>query len=163
MPELVYWQWIAIGLAFLILEMLVPGAILMWFGVGALALRVLLLVGVPLSLPLQLLIFAVLSLAGVLIGRRYEKWGNETGDKPNLSRRADGYIGQVYVLVRAIENGRGTIRLGDTDWRVKGDDLPNGSKVRVTGVDGATLIVEDAKLQSEQTNVVAPEEGAPKE
>ncbi|MGB0843199.1 MAG: NfeD family protein [Alphaproteobacteria bacterium] len=151
MPEMVYWHWLAIGLAFLILEMLMPGAIVMWFGIGAILLGLHMLLGAELSLAMQLLIFSGLSLLGVVVGRRYVKWDGEEGDKPNLSRRGDSYIGQTYVLVKAIENGRGTIRLGDTDWRVTGEDAAVGTSVKVTGVDGATLIVEVPRQASGET------------
>jgi membrane protein implicated in regulation of membrane protease activity len=40
-----------------------------------------------------------------------------------------------------IENGFGKVRVGDTLWRVKGDDAPAGDKVEVTGTDGVLLLV----------------------
>jgi membrane protein implicated in regulation of membrane protease activity len=53
-------------------------------------------------------------------------------------------MGKEYVLTDAIINGRGTMRVGDTAWRVTGADLPSGTRVRVTGVDGVLFIVEKA-------------------
>lgn len=148
MGPMLYWQWLAIGLVFLILEMLVPGAVLMWFGIGAILLGGLLLMGLEFTLPVQLLIFSALSLVGLVVGRRFINWNKATGDKPNLSRRGDAHIGKTYFLVKAIESGRGTVRVGDSDWRVSGNDLPVGSKVKVIGIDGATLEVEAVEEQS---------------
>ena len=41
-----------------------------------------------------------------------------------------------------IVDGVGTVRIGDTVWRVNGPDGPAGSRVKVTRTDGANLIVE---------------------
>jgi membrane protein implicated in regulation of membrane protease activity len=40
--------------------------------------------------------------------------------------------------------GNGKARVGDGYWKVRGPDLPAGSAVRVTGVEGTVLIVEAA-------------------
>jgi membrane protein implicated in regulation of membrane protease activity len=53
-------------------------------------------------------------------------------------------IGAVYPLESAIVNGAGSVRIGDSVWRVTGADLSAGTKVKVTGVDGSTLTVEPA-------------------
>jgi len=50
-------------------------------------------------------------------------------------------IGQRYVLVEAIVNGRGKARVGDGQWLVAGPDLPVGTEVEVVGVDGSLLKV----------------------
>jgi len=50
-------------------------------------------------------------------------------------------IGQRYVLIEAIVNGRGKARVGDGQWLVTGPDLPAGAEVEVVGVDGALLKV----------------------
>ena len=63
-------------------------------------------------------------------------------DQPNLNARGAQMVGQVSVLIDAMENGSGRIKLGDTVWRVEGPDLPAGSKVRVVDSSAATLRVE---------------------
>jgi membrane protein implicated in regulation of membrane protease activity len=50
----------------------------------------------------------------------------------------------VFVLEAPIENGFGKVRVGDSLWRVKGNDAASGARVRVTGVDGVVLVVEPA-------------------
>lgn len=157
MPELAYWHWIVLGLAFLVLEIFAPGAIIMWFGVGAILLGTLMLAGLEMSFGEQMVVFAVLSLVGLIVGRRFLNWSGGAEDKPNLSRRADSFIGQKYLLVKAIENGRGTVRVGDTDWRVTGEDVAVGTIVKVTGVNGATLVVEvPSEAKAEPTPTVTP-------
>jgi membrane protein implicated in regulation of membrane protease activity len=43
---------------------------------------------------------------------------------------------------RPIVDGSGTIGIDDTVWRVTGADIPAGSRVRVTRVDGTALHME---------------------
>ncbi len=52
------------------------------------------------------------------------------------------YIGQSLVLEKAIQNNAGHIYLGNREWKVRGPNLPIGSRVRVMGVDGAILLVD---------------------
>ena len=46
------------------------------------------------------------------------------------------------VLSEPIEQGSGRVKVDDSVWRVTGPDAPAGTKVRVTGGDGAVLTVE---------------------
>lgn len=59
----VWWVWIAGGFALGVAEVLLPGFIFLGFALGAVLTGVLLGIGVSVSLPLTLLIFALLSLA----------------------------------------------------------------------------------------------------
>jgi membrane protein implicated in regulation of membrane protease activity len=52
------------------------------------------------------------------------------------------FIGQSLVLEAPIQNNAGRIFLGNREWRVRGPNLPIGSRVRVTGVDGTVLLVD---------------------
>jgi hypothetical protein len=45
------------------------------------------------------------------------------------------------TLDEPIVDGRGSVKLDDTRWRVSGPDLPAGAHVVVSGVDGSTLEV----------------------
>ncbi|NUO72762.1 MAG: NfeD family protein, partial [Frateuria sp.] len=61
-----------------------------------------------------------------------------------LNRRGEQMIGQRFVLIEAIVNGRGKARVGDGEWLVAGPELPLGATVEVVGVDGNTLKVRPA-------------------
>ena len=45
-------------------------------------------------------------------------------------------------LEQPIQNNSGRIFLGNRQWNVRGPNLPIGSRVRVTGVDGTILLVD---------------------
>jgi len=55
------------------------------------------------------------------------------------------------VVVQAIENGSGRVKLGDSEWLVRGPDAAAGERVRVSGSDGATLLVEPLNLLPEDS------------
>jgi membrane protein implicated in regulation of membrane protease activity len=126
-----------------IIEALIPGAVAIWFAAAAALIGALLFV-IPLPWQLQLILFGALSI-GALAAWRYWKRGHpETSDLPQLNQRAAQYIGHVCVLSEAIVQGSGRARVGDGIWKVRGPDLPLGSPVRVTSVEGTVLIVEAA-------------------
>jgi membrane protein implicated in regulation of membrane protease activity len=52
------------------------------------------------------------------------------------------YIGESLTLEQPIHNNNGRIFLGNREWNVRGPNLPVGSRVRVTGVDGTVLLVD---------------------
>ncbi len=133
--------WLIAGLVLCAVETLVPGAFFIWFGAAAAIVGALDYV-LPMSLETQLLLFGVLVAALVLIGRRvYGSLGAGPGPLP-LSR-AHAMIGEDYFLDEPIVRGFGRMRVGDSSWRVAGDDCPAGAKVRVTAIeDGSLLRVE---------------------
>ncbi|MEZ5721415.1 MAG: hypothetical protein R3D59_06930 [Paracoccaceae bacterium] len=58
----IWWVWVAAGLVLAILELFAPGFIFVGFAVGAVAVGLLVALGVALTLPWALVIFAVISL-----------------------------------------------------------------------------------------------------
>ena len=97
----------------------------------------------------QLLLFGVLVSALVLIGRRvYGSFGAEPGPLPQS--RAHAMIGADFFLDEPIVRGFGRIRVGDSSWRVAGEDCPAGARVRVAAVENGSLLrverVEDAAV-----------------
>jgi membrane protein implicated in regulation of membrane protease activity len=138
-----YVVWLVAGLALCAAETLVPGAFLIWIGLAAVAVGVVEFF-VAVSLTPSLLLFAALVVVFVVVGRRV--YGSLDAGAPQLPlSRAQGLIGKEFYLDEAIERGHGRIRVGDSGWRVSGDDLPKGAKVRVVAVeDGAEIRVEKA-------------------
>ncbi len=127
----------------LALEMLAPGIFLMWFGFAAAATG-LIAFRYEIAWQWQLIWFCGLSLAAVLLANRYLRQHPLESDQPLLNKRAAQLVGQTFDLTEPIENGRGSIRVGDTIWRVEGPELPRGARIRVVGTDGSVLKVEPA-------------------
>ncbi|MGN8022818.1 NfeD family protein [Phyllobacterium sp. 22229] len=146
--ELGPWNWVVLGFILLIFEVAVPGIFLLWFGIAAIIVGFLtiLVLGPMLAIgwQLQIILFLLLSVITVFIGRRLMGAADVPTDEPLLNRRNEQMIGQIVVLEEATVNGHGRARIGDSLWRVKGPDLPAGSRVRITGTDQGTLTVEAA-------------------
>ncbi|MGB0714225.1 MAG: NfeD family protein, partial [Gammaproteobacteria bacterium] len=121
-----------------------PGTFFLWMGVAAFIVGASLWAMPDLSWQAQFIIFALFSVASIVAWRMWAKKHPETTDQPNLNRRGEQYVGRVFTLVAAIENGTGKIRVDDSTWKVRGEDAEVGSKVKVTGADGVILLVEPA-------------------
>ena len=134
------WLWFAIAVALLVLETVVPGVHFLWFGIAAAIVGGLALV-TPLAWQLQLIIFALISIASVFLVRRYASPGHAKTDEPVLNIRGAQYIGRKVEVVDTIRNGRGKVRVGDTVWSAEGEDAAAGSEVEVVGVNGTVLVV----------------------
>lgn len=131
------WAWWVGGAILLAVEILAPGNVFVWFGIAAVLTGTAALVA-DIAWQYQLIAFAVLSIGLVLVGRRY--FGRSgASEEPLLNERATRLIGQIYVLGEPIVGGNGRIRIDDTIWRLTGPDLPSGTRVRITGHDGAVL------------------------
>ncbi|QRM56662.1 NfeD family protein [Sinorhizobium sp. BG8] len=143
--ELGPWAWWVLGIVLLTAEVLLPGVFLVWIGIAAVltgALSLILWESALWSWQLQWLVFAALSLASVLLGRRLVAKGGKETDEPFLNRRADSLVGRTATLEQPIREGRGRIRLDDTSWSVQGPDLPVGTRVRIVRSSGRELTVE---------------------
>jgi len=135
-----YWHWFALAGILLALEMIVPGAFFLWVGIAA-ALTALLLLVFTISVQLQVLMFALLTLASLFI---WWKWYRNpvASDQPNLNRRGQQYVGRIFTLDVPIVDNFGKVRVDDSFWKIHGDDCDVGTKVKVVAVDGVVFQVE---------------------
>ena len=138
------WKWIILGAILLGLELAAPGAFMMWLGLSAILVGVLSFLWTDLTWQWQGVAFAVFAVASIPLWRRFAHNVEPPEERPFLNRRADAMVGQTFTLDKPIIDGVGTIRVGDTIWRVNGPDSGAGSRVRIARVDGANLVVEPA-------------------
>ncbi len=138
---LVYWHWFVLGVLLMIAEALFPGTFLLWFGVGALVTGIALFVVPAFPWQVQLVLFAVVSVAAIGYWRRYRAVHPETTSHPALNQRSAQYIGRRFTLAEPLVDGVGHLHVDDTRWRIEGSDLPVGTVVVVSSVAGTTLQV----------------------
>jgi membrane protein implicated in regulation of membrane protease activity len=139
-----FWYWWVAAVVLVVVEVFAPGTVALWMAVSAAVVGLLLLAVPDLTWEVQFLVFAVLSVATVVGWRAYQLRYPSESDQPALNRRGQQYVGRVFTLTEAIVNGTGKIHVDDTMWKVEGQDLPEGTRVRVTGVAGTVLTVEPA-------------------
>ncbi len=150
--DISYWHWLALGVFLMLVEILVPGVVFLWLGIAG-VLTGLLLAAVPgMEWQAQLVVFAILSVAAIFLGRRFVASRQGPTDHPTLNRRGRSMVGTRATLRDATVNGRGRVRIGDTMWALRlaevGSDLPAGAEVTVVEVDGVTLVVERAPVEA---------------
>ena len=143
LAKLGVWNWLIIAAILFVLEVMSPGIFLMWFGMAA-AVTALIAFTYDISWQWQLLWFCGLSLAAVLLAAKYLRKHPLESERPLLNERAVQLIGQSFELIDPIVNGRGSIKTGDTIWRVEGPELPKGARIKVVGADGTLLKVVEA-------------------
>jgi membrane protein implicated in regulation of membrane protease activity len=137
------WIFVVGGVVLMALELLAPGAFMIWLGLAGVLTGLWLFV-FPLGWEIALVIFAVLAVAFALVGRRLA--GGKTSDagQDGLNERGRALVGRTFRLEEPIAERRGRVRVDDTVWRVEGPDAPAGAQVRVVGVEGTLLRVEPA-------------------
>ncbi len=136
-----HWGWLALGLVLAIAEMAIPGVFLIWLAGAALITGVVSWL-VPIGVPLQVMMFAVLAIVSVFAGKRYLRDNPIAAADPMMNDRGARLVGESVVVTHVIEGGTGRVKLGDTEWLVRGPDAEPGTRMRVTGNDGAVLLVE---------------------
>jgi len=139
---IVFWHWWILSGILLILELTSPIFFFLWIGIAAAAVGFLLLLLPWISLEVQLVSFGVMSVAAVFAWRKYRETHPPESEQPLLNQRGLQYNNRVFTLEEPIINGVGKVVVDDSTWRVKGPDLPTGTRVRVIGVDGTVFIVE---------------------
>jgi membrane protein implicated in regulation of membrane protease activity len=141
------WAWWILGMILIGIEVFAPGTFFLWFGLAAFVVgAITMVVGLESTVwawQAQIIAFGVLALVFAVIGRRMmAKKGWDRSDQPELNERGRQLIGREAVLTQPISEGMGRARIGDTTWRVRGPNLPEGTKVRVVSADADTLSVE---------------------
>ena len=136
-----HWFWLSLGLLLGVAEMVAPGFFLMWLGLAAL------IVGgldyfLPITVAYQVAMFATLSVLTVFAGKKFLQENPIETEDAKLNDRGARLTGEIVTVVEAITNGNGRVKVGDSVWSARGVDAAIGSRVRVTGADGAVLLVE---------------------
>ena len=134
--------WIIAGLVLAVLEMIVPGMVIIWFGIAGVVTGILAFF-VPNQF-VQFSVFIVLSGLMVVFSQRIAR--RITHAEPELvgANRWVGVRGRVIADIRPLEFGR--VRVRGEEWRATAEcALPIGAMVRVVAVDGTHLVVESDK------------------
>ena len=144
--DIIFWHWLILAVALIILEMLMPGAYFLWMGIAASAVGGAMFIFPGMPFLIQILFFAVLSVITVLIYKAHRKNNLVVTDEPALNRRGEQYIGRTFTLTEPIVDGLGKITVDDSTWKIGGENMQAGAKVRVVAAEGSTLVVEGSTM-----------------
>lgn len=137
-----HWLWLGLGLLLAIGEMTLPGVFLIWMAGSAVITGLVSWMVPTLSMPWLVLLFAVLSMVSVFVGRNYLRSNPVEEADPGMNDRGARSLGEVVVVSEVIADGRGRVKLGDSEWLAHGPDAEPGTRMKVTGNQGTVLLVE---------------------
>ena len=136
------WIWLYIGAFLMLAEIVSPGFVIFFFGLGAATVAVCKWAFPSMSLACQLALFSVTSILYLLVLRRYMK-RLFVGDKADLGLASEyvGRLGKVVETIRPEVPGR--ILLGDAEWAAAaGERIEAGAEGKGVAQDNLTMRVE---------------------
>ena len=147
--------WVLAGIVFLIMEVFTPGFVVGVIGVGCFAGAAASLLGANLNW--QVGAFA----GGILVGFVFIRplflrylYPRDKGAQTNV----EALRGKSGTVVQAVDpdSGQGRVRIAGSEWKASsasGETLPQGSRVRVVSINGATAMVEPAEGKRSWTDI----------
>ena len=136
-----FWMWLALGVILLAIEAALSTEWLLWPAVSAGVVAVLTAVGLRMGLPVEIAVFAVLTIVSSVASRRLVKRVNPS--EPDINDRDSRMVGQQARVVEAFVNGRGRVFISGSEWpaEARGDMPGVGEWVLVQATTGSGLIV----------------------
>ena len=135
------WLWLTLGGILLAAEMLGTSGYLLWSGVSALLVSLLVWL-FPLSWGSQGIAFALLTVVSAVGWYYWLKGRDRSHPLSSLNQRGNQLIGRQLTLEDALADRIGHVRIGDSSWRVEAsENFPAGTAVTVVAVEGITLLI----------------------
>lgn len=136
------WYWVIGGALLAGVEILVPGVFLLWIGLGAVAVGLVLWVLPELSVGMQLTLFALAMLGSISLGFVIQRRSGPRPGEPVLNQEMQDYVGRRYEVIDDFVAGRGRVRVGDTSYSASCDGpVGKGEVVVVSAIDHGVLVV----------------------
>ena len=141
--------WTAAIILFGIVEAVTAGLVCIWFVVGALVALVSAFVGA--SLPVQIILFLVVSAAALALTRPVLK---KLTDAKATPTNADRVLGEVAKVTEPIdnENSTGAVYVDGKTWTARSSDgavIPAGARVCIESMEGVKLFVKQVEQKME--------------
>lgn len=140
-----WWIWMILAAIFVVGEIFTAGFFLLWFGIAAAIAGILALLG--LNAGWQWGAFFVVSAVLYLASRPF---ADKLTKKQPPGIGADRFIGKKGLVLEDVDNAKNTgrVRLDKEEWRADSETdevIPEGSRVKVTRLDGTHLVVKILK------------------
>ena len=150
-PELI---WFLVGLALVLAEFMLPGVILVFFGLGAWVTAVTSWIGLTPGWSSQLLTFAISSVVLLALLRRWfrARFFGYVGDDHALDENIDEFKGQVVKVTSELPGSgdEGKVEFKGASWTARSEEaIAAGDKAIVENAEGITLVVRPANKPEE--------------
>jgi len=140
-----FYNWLVLGILFLIIEVATFTLLFLWLAIAALIMAAINFFFPTMAFTWQLITFSALSVISATLWYVNTSGKQDKAGDKRMNNRALRYIGRSAVLAEPIVHGRGKIQLEDSFWRVECDeDLPAGQSVVIYDAIGVILHVKSA-------------------
>ena len=138
-------NWIIAGLALSLLELIVPGVYLIWFGLAAFVVGIAIYF-IPMVFTTQLIIFAIASgifaVIGVVVYRNIFNRVKVPSEYRNLNNTAEQFVGQLVTISEDAADNRTKVKIGDTYWLASCQKpFKKGDTAKVVGVKDSLILI----------------------
>ncbi len=144
---MIWWIWIILGCALLVLEMATPGGFYFaFFGASALIVGLLAVAGITTTDWVEWLLFSLFAIVTTALFRKplLQKFASTTP-----SHEVDSLVGETAIATEGIQPGSvGKAELRGTSWsafNASSEILVRGQRCRVERVDGLMIFVRSAE------------------
>ena len=134
--------WFLVGLGLLLLELVLPGLVILFFGAGAWV-TALVCAFTNINLNMQILIFLVASLLGLVLLRKYLKARFFNRSNKEIDDQLEEFIGHKAKVIDDFKDGEGKVEFKGTRWSARSNDpVAKGDWVIIRSKDSLTFNVE---------------------
>lgn len=135
--------WFLIGLVFMLLEFMIPGLIVLFFGIGA-WITALCTVLFDLNLNAQLMVFIGTSILSLIFLRKYFKRIFVGKDEKAVDEILEEFVGKTAIAESDFNKGRvGFVTFKGSRWEALSEtDIKKGDHLKIIGKDSIKLLVE---------------------
>lgn len=137
------WTWLIFGTVLLIAELFTGSTFILWPALAALIVGVVIFI-LPLGWEMQLTLFAILSVVGLVLGEKYLRPRLNKGEDEGLNNLNTTMKGRRVIALGDFSAGEGRVKVGDSEWRARmmTGNAKKGDELLILGVEGATVTVE---------------------
>lgn len=141
--------WVILGILLILMEFVLPGLIVIFFGIGALAVGILIWAGMLGGGALPFVVFSGVSIGSLLILRnQFKSWFMGRSLGVQVTGEDEDFVGRKAEVISGFSEspediGRVSYRGALWDARAIDEDVFNaGEKVRIVGREGSVLIIK---------------------
>ena len=138
--------WFIVGLVLILMEFVIPGLVIVFFGLGAWVAAIFVWIFPNMAFWVQMMIFTVFSVITLVLLRRSLKKRFFSDLEGVENENVDDYIGKTATVETAVKDGEGKVDYRGTSWSAYADeDIPKGTKVTIVDKDSIKLKVKPLK------------------
>jgi len=140
--QLTPWHWLVLGILLFALETMGIGGFLIGIAIASLVASI--LAWLDLGWQVQLAAFGIMSVVfSAAYWKFFKKFNEDREDSPLVNNKLQSMVGQSGAVFEVRGEFQGKLKLGDTLWDYRSDEvLEHEQRVVVTRVEGTILVIK---------------------